>query len=65
VWVVADDGTIALRPVDVARYADNAVELSAGLARGERIVIAGVHKLSPGERIRIAEREGAPKVAAK
>ena len=65
VWVVADDGTIALRPVDVARYADNAVELSAGLARGERIVIAGVHKLSPGERIRIAEREGAPKVATK
>lgn len=64
VWVVADDGAISLRPVEVARYADSAVELAAGLARGERIVVAGVHKLSPGERVRFTERGAAAQVAA-
>lgn len=56
-WVVNDDQSVALRPVTVASYG----ELSAVLANdsavkaGERIVIAGVHKLSAGEKIKIAE----------
>lgn len=59
VWVVADDATVSVRAVDVVRYTDDAVELAAGLQRGERIVVAGVHKLAEGEKIRVAERNGA------
>lgn len=55
VWLVGADATVSLRPVEVARYRADAVELAAGLAAGERIVVAGVHKLSPGEKIRVAE----------
>ena len=59
VWVVGDDECVSLRPVEVQRYTDAAVEISAGLKRGERIVVAGVHKLSAGEKIRVAERTDA------
>jgi len=51
VWVVADDATVALRPVERARYTDDGVDVAAGVARGERIVVAGVHKLNAGEKI--------------
>jgi len=56
VWLVAADATVSLRPVVVARYTAESVELSSGLADGERIVVAGVHKLNVGDHIRVAER---------
>lgn len=56
VWLVAADDTVALRPVEVERYLDDRVELKSGLQLGERIVVAGVHKLSSGEKIRVAEK---------
>jgi multidrug efflux system membrane fusion protein len=59
VWLVGADNTVSLRAVEVARYADETVELKSGLERGERIVVAGVHKLSSGEKIRVAELQGA------
>lgn len=55
VWLVGADETVNLREVVVARFTDEAVELSAGLQPGERIVVAGVHKLAPGQKIRVAE----------
>lgn len=54
VWVVNADRTVVLRPVGVASYGETAAVLSAGLQFGERIVVAGVHKLSAGEKIKIA-----------
>lgn len=56
VWLVAQDATLSLRAVEVARYSDETAELSAGLKDGERIVVAGVHKLAANQKIRIAER---------
>lgn len=54
VWVVdGDEGRLALRPVTVAAYAGGDVLVSAGLANGERVVTAGAHKLSPGEKVRL------------
>lgn len=58
VWVVGPDDTIQLRRIVIARYTDDAVEVTSGLKRGERIVTAGVHKLNEGEKIHIAERSG-------
>lgn len=55
VWIVADGGKIALRPVTVASFTEGGARLSAGLKPGERIVTAGVHKLIPGETVKVQE----------
>lgn len=55
VWIVAADGSISLRAVTVASYRDHGAVIAAGLSRGERIVSAGVHRLSAGEKIQMIE----------
>lgn len=55
VWIVAADSTVNLRPVQISAYRDEGAVISSGLNAGERIVAAGVHKLSAGEKIRISE----------
>ncbi len=59
VWVV-DPKTqaVALRPVSVARYTQDGVEVSAGLAPGDVVVRAGVHKLSAGQKVRVLAADG-------
>jgi hypothetical protein len=42
-----------LTPVTVARYTQEAVEISAGLKSGDVVVRAGVHKLRPGQKVRV------------
>jgi len=54
VWIVdAGSGTVELRRVSVARYTQDAVEVGAGLAPGDVVVRAGVHKLVPGQKVRV------------
>lgn len=55
VWVVAADRSISLRPVQVAAWRDDGAVIAGGLAAGERIVSAGVHRVVAGERIRLLE----------
>ena len=55
VWVVAADRSVSLRPVQVTAYRDDGAVIASGLVAGERIVGAGVHKLSAGEKIRIVD----------
>jgi multidrug efflux system membrane fusion protein len=57
VWVVAADHSVSLRRVQVAAYRDNGAVIASGVAAGERIVSAGVHKLNAGEKIRVIEGE--------
>lgn len=57
VWIVAADHSVSLRKVEVAAYRDNGAVIAGGVAAGERIVSAGVHKLNAGEKIRIIEGE--------
>ncbi len=52
VWIVAADHSVSLRPVQIGAYRDEGALISNGLKAGERIVIAGVHKLSVGEKVR-------------
>lgn len=54
VWVVGPDGRIAARPITVDGYRDDQVVVTAGLARGERVVTAGVQKLSAGQKVSLA-----------
>ncbi len=54
VWVVdADTGEVALRRVSVVRYTQDGVEIGEGLARGDAVVRAGVHKLTAGQKVRV------------
>jgi RND family efflux transporter MFP subunit len=54
VWVV-DPRTskVGLRPVAIGAYREDGVTVSAGLEPGEVVVTAGVHKLLPGETVRV------------
>ena len=58
VWIVKDDQTIELRPIVVARYDTDSVEVASGLRSGERIVTAGVHKLLVGQKVRLLSDSG-------
>lgn len=55
VWIVKRDGTLELRPVSIERYESDRVLISKGLASGERVVTAGVHRLAAGEHVRLME----------
>ncbi|OGS92106.1 MAG: efflux transporter periplasmic adaptor subunit [Gallionellales bacterium GWA2_60_18] len=57
VWIVAADRSLSLRPVRISAYRDDGAVIAEGLVAGERIVSAGVHKLSAGEKVRIVESE--------
>jgi RND family efflux transporter MFP subunit len=51
VWIVKNDQTIELRPIAIARYDTDSVEIASGLRSGERVVTAGVHKLLRGQKV--------------
>ena len=53
VWVVdPQTSQVALTPVKLARYTEDAVEIAAGLKAGDVVVRAGVHKLNAGQKVR-------------
>lgn len=55
VWIVGADETLALRPVALGAYTEAGATVVEGLAAGERIVAAGVHKLVAGQKVRVAQ----------
>ena len=54
VFVVKSDLSVEQRPVQIARVADEATELS-GVQAGERVVIDGQSRLTPGAHVAIRE----------
>ena len=63
VWVVnADTAQVNLRAVELGAAHDDHVLVTAGLAPGETVVIAGVHMLHEGQKVRLA---GAAEAVAK
>ncbi|MBI5329807.1 MAG: efflux RND transporter periplasmic adaptor subunit [Betaproteobacteria bacterium] len=55
VWVIAADGRVHLRPVQVSAWREDGAAVSAGVSEGERIVAAGAYKLMEGETVRVAD----------
>jgi len=57
VWIV-DPATkqVRLRPVTVAQYREDGAAIASGLAPGEWVVTAGVHKLQANQVVRLAAR---------
>jgi membrane fusion protein, multidrug efflux system len=58
VWVVdRSSRTVSLRTVDVLRFEQDHVAISAGLDTGEIVVTAGVQALHPGQKVRLLGSE--------
>jgi multidrug efflux system membrane fusion protein len=51
VYVVANDQTAAMRPVELGATVDQVAIVSKGLAAGEQVVIEGQNQLKPGARV--------------
>jgi RND family efflux transporter MFP subunit len=55
VWLVEKDGAVQLKPITVQRYQDDSVIVGNGLKQGDVVVTAGVQKLLPGQKVRVAQ----------
>ena len=56
VWVVdMSTMTVKLREVKVTRLSQDKVRVTAGLKPGDRVVVAGVHFLKSGEKVKLQE----------
>ena len=56
VWVLdQQSSSLALRPIEVARYEAHTVVVGSGLAKGDVVVTAGVNTLTVGQKVRLAE----------
>lgn len=51
VWVVDDDGRVALTKVVINHFADSTIFVSEGLSDGQRVVGDGAQLLYPGRRV--------------
>ena len=57
VWVVdAATATVKLVPVRLGEYHENTFTVLDGLQSGDLVVTAGVHKLIPGQRVKVPQR---------
>lgn len=70
VLIVAEDGTVAARPVETGPLVDGLRVIRSGLRRTDRVIIAGVQQAAPGasvrvERGRIEPTRNAPALAAR
>ena len=57
VWVVAEDGTVHRRAVELLEFSADSVVVSRGLSAGEKVVTAGVNSLAEGQPVK-PETEG-------
>ena len=57
VWVVAEDGTVHRRAVELLEFSADSVVISRGLSAGEKVVTAGVNSLAEGQPVK-PEMEG-------
>ena len=53
VWIVEPNNTVALREVTVAARSGDRITATSGVRSGERVVIAGVHSLAPGQAVKV------------
>jgi len=59
VWIVDPAAsTVEPREVTISGRTDRAVQVTGGLAVGERVVIAGVHSLTPGQAVKLLQEGG-------
>ena len=52
-YIVDDKGDVALKPVTVKSYESNNVVIAGGVDEGARVVVLGVQKLDPAQKVRV------------
>jgi hypothetical protein len=52
-YVVDAKGDVALKPVTVKSYETNDVVISGGVDEGAKVVVLGVQKLDPAQKVRV------------
>jgi RND family efflux transporter MFP subunit len=52
-YVVDDTGEVSLKPVAVKSYESNDVVISGGVDEGSKVVVLGVQKLDPAQKVRV------------
>jgi multidrug efflux pump subunit AcrA (membrane-fusion protein) len=56
VWIVDKaSSTVQLKPVTVTDFETDKVVVTSGLDKGDVVVVAGVQKLTPGQKVRIGQ----------
>ena len=55
-WIVGADQTLSLRPVVVTSFGETSALLASGVKSGEHVVVAGVHKLNAGEKVKAVDQ---------
>lgn len=57
VWVVDAQGVVFPRPVEVVAFREDGVVVTAGLQAQDRVVVAGVHTLVAGKKVRAVDEK--------
>ena len=52
-YVVDAEGEVALRPVAIKSYGSNDVVVTGGVDEGSKVVVLGVQKLDPAQKVRV------------
>ncbi|HXO67393.1 MAG TPA: efflux RND transporter periplasmic adaptor subunit, partial [Bradyrhizobium sp.] len=52
-YIVDASGDVALKPVVVKSYASNDVVITSGVDEGAKVVVLGVQKLDPAQKVRV------------
>jgi membrane fusion protein, multidrug efflux system len=60
VYVVKDDNTVAMRPIEVQKQDETQTVVKSGLTPPERVVITGFVRLNDGSKVTIGSANGAP-----
>lgn len=55
VWVVGSNSTLELRAVTIESYGERWVVVTHGLNDGDKVVVAGVHTVYEGERVKVVK----------
>jgi RND family efflux transporter MFP subunit len=52
-YIVNEKGEVALKPVEVKSYESNDVVITGGVDEGAKVVVLGVQKLDPAQKVRV------------
>ena len=52
-YIVDDKGEVVLKPIAVKSYETNNVVITGGVDEGARVVVLGVQKLDPAQKVRV------------
>lgn len=57
VWLLKEDGTVAMRPVEAGAPDGERIQIASGLAVDEKVVVDGFDRLREGAKVEVVSRE--------